>query len=291
MRGMWSRLCQAPAWVVFVGGLVCITGVAVLDFVTGVDWSLLLFSVIPVGAVAWCAGWPRAVPHILVASFGTAAAALNEDGNIVRAVWNTGTRALFLLGGALLLSRLRASMSNEYWRARTDALTGAFNRHAFEERAELELARARRSPLPLSAAFFDLDGLKWVNDHHGHEAGDELLRAFADAANEHIRATDALARVGGDEFVALLPGADRPEAVRVIDRIVAEFARYRPATGGASLSVGLVVWAGQPPEDVQELVSAADALMYNAKRRGGAQVITREVVPTRGTSSTRSFPI
>ena len=104
--------------------------------------------------------------------------------------------------------------------AHTDALTGLGNRRALEEALETAVARAARSNTGLGILYFDLVGLKAVNDRHGHQAGDDTIRAFASALAQSCRASDLTYRVGGDEFVALLPSTEPDEVGALIDRII-----------------------------------------------------------------------
>ncbi|HYB23220.1 MAG TPA: GGDEF domain-containing protein, partial [Solirubrobacteraceae bacterium] len=111
----------------------------------------------------------------------------------------------------LLLSRLAGE-------ARTDALTGLLNRRGFRERAALELARARREAQPVAVATFDVDHFKRVNDRWGHEVGDRVLARTCMLLAAQTRDIDVLARFGGEEFVALLPGCDSADAEAFTER-------------------------------------------------------------------------
>ena len=116
-------------------------------------------------------------------------------------------------------------------------------------------------------AFLDFDGLKQVNDVRGHAAGDAALIHLAKSSQAVLRPTDLLSRVGGDEFVLLLPDTDYDEATSVVRRIQGRLAE---ADGGepASVTAGLVTWHSAP-QSIEELFVEADALMYSAKRTGG----------------------
>jgi diguanylate cyclase (GGDEF)-like protein len=158
--------------------------------------------------------------------------------------------------------------------ARRDALTGLPNRRALEEELLREAARAARSGVPLSAVALDVDRFKLVNDGHGHAAGDAVLAAIAARAAAALRAGDVLARVGGEEFAALLPGADLPRAIEVAERIRARVAAEPVEAAGRPLAVtvslGCAVLA--PGEDGRSLLARADAKLYEAKRAGRDRV-------------------
>jgi diguanylate cyclase (GGDEF)-like protein len=141
----------------------------------------------------------------------------------------------------------------------TDQLTGLYNRHYMRDELQRMTAYAARRDRPFAIVSLDVDGLKAVNDSHGHEAGDALLRGIADALRAVLRSEDIAVRTGGDEFVVLLPDADRGEAVKVAYRI-----RQRIAgLGGNGVSTGIGVWRrGSEPE---EALREADAELYRAK--------------------------
>jgi diguanylate cyclase (GGDEF)-like protein len=149
--------------------------------------------------------------------------------------------------------------------ARRDALTGLVNRRGWEEALEAEMSRARRTGAALSVLMLDLDGLKVFNDTHGHQAGDRLIASAADAWATRLRPTDVLARFGGDEFVALLPGCEQATAVRVADALIAAL----PA--GGSCSAGVAEWDGA--EGGGALIARADAALYAGKRSGGGRTV------------------
>ncbi len=160
--------------------------------------------------------------------------------------------------------------------ARRDALTGLANRRAFEEALSREVARARRTGAALSVVALDIDHFKRVNDEHGHAAGDLVLAEVAARAQRALRAEDLLARVGGEELAALLPGAALAAAAEVAERIrraVCE-ATIPVATKAIDVAVSLGCAVLQPEErDGASLLARADARLYDAKRAGRNRVV------------------
>lgn len=245
-------------------GLSVIALGGVIDVTTGRDLSL---SIVYVGGVAFMA-WVGSFRVALLGTIGAAAAVLtdglvNTVGTGV-ALSNAVTALALLVGTAAIVDRLRKALIREAHQARYDPLTGLANRRACEERSELELARSQRSGEALSVAFVDFDGLKQINDNRGHAAGDAALIHLAKTAQAVLRPTDLLSRIGGDEFVLLLPETDHDDATAVIRRIQSRLAE---SVGGepASITVGLVTWRSAP-QTLNQLFVEADALMYNAKR-------------------------
>ena len=150
--------------------------------------------------------------------------------------------------------------------AQLDGLTGALNRRAFLEQLELELQRARRSNTAVTVVMYDLDQFKALNDAHGHPAGDAALRTFTRILERNVRTSDAVGRVGGDEFALILVGADAGDAAAILDRITTTLDTDAPAMGDVRASYG----TARAPDDgwsADALVEAADRRLYDHKRR------------------------
>ena len=153
-----------------------------------------------------------------------------------------------------------------------DALTGVASRSVLIDRLAKAVAQARRDHTTVGLIFLDLDGFKKINDTEGHEAGDEHLRHVAEETEGALREGDTLARVGGDEFVVLLPSVrDTGEVAGVAKRILERLnerweASVSGGRGSASLGIAAYPLDG---EDAETLLRHADAAMYTAKKRGG----------------------
>jgi diguanylate cyclase (GGDEF)-like protein len=156
-----------------------------------------------------------------------------------------------------LIAELRAT-------ALRDQLTGLPNRRAWHDRFDQELALAERSGRALSVAMLDLDRLKQVNDTHGHEEGDRLIRRCAHAWAGVLRRSDFLARFGGDEFVAVLPDCTRAGAEELAQRMLDAVPFEQ------TCSIGIAVW--DRGEAGYELVHRADQAMYAVKVDGGGSI-------------------
>jgi diguanylate cyclase len=169
-----------------------------------------------------------------------------------------------VIGTGLARAELFATMTEH---ATTDALTGLANRRSWEDQLTRAIAQAERTHETLSVAVCDVDGLKEINDRRGHAAGDELLRSIADRWRADARAADLIARVGGDEFAVLLPGADEAGAHDVVERLIGSL----PA--GTSVSFGIAEWDLR--EDALALMARADVRMYDEKHRGKTRSSSR----------------
>jgi diguanylate cyclase (GGDEF)-like protein len=159
----------------------------------------------------------------------------------------------------------------------TDALTGLANRRQLANLLEAEWQRGQRRAEPLAVAMIDIDHFKLYNDHYGHLIGDTCLRRVAAAINETVRTNDMVARYGGEEFVIVLPGATLEAASRVADRVrTAVLALAEPhaaaSAGLVTVSIGVASTLPAPEKVAEELVAAADAQLYRAKRDGRNRV-------------------
>jgi len=249
----------------------------VIDVTTGRNLSL---SIVYVAGVAFMAG-VGSFRIALLGAFGAGAAVLTDG--LVNSVGtgvafsNAVTALALLVATGAVVDWLRKALIRAANQARYDPLTGLANRRASERRAQLELARSQRSGEALSVAFLDFNGLKRKNDERGHAAGDAALVHLAETAQAILCPTDLLSRIGGDEFVLLLPDTDYDEATTVIRRIQSRLAE---SEGGApaSITVGLVTWRSAP-QSLDQLFVEPDALMYNAKRqRDTGEHLASEVI-------------
>jgi diguanylate cyclase len=155
-------------------------------------------------------------------------------------------------------------------RLMTDSLTGAHSRYAYERRLDEEFQRWQRHSQPLSFSIWDIDLFKRINDSYGHEAGDRLLRGVADLFSRNKRAEDFLARIGGEEFVLLLPMTtlDAAHAVAEKLRAAVETAAFRHHGEPVSVTISCGITefrAGDTPTSVYE---RADRALYQAKQQG-----------------------
>ncbi len=164
----------------------------------------------------------------------------------------------------------------------TDGLTGVQNRRYFEHRCQVEISQARRYQHPLACMFLDIDKFKRINDTHGHQSGDEVLRAVAHAIQTQLRAGDTIARYGGEEFVVLLPQTAGNYAQEIAERIRAAIAsqNFQAHSGkeiNVTISIGLAMLPAHCTSETVSshaslLVATADNALYQAKHNGRNRV-------------------
>lgn len=218
---------------------------------------------------------------------------LIRDGVVVGAltVGRTDPQAAFsdleLEGLGLVAAHAALAVANAFLHAEVeelavrDPLTGLYNRRHFDEALDRMIAGYRRdlvgAPRPLSAIIFDLDRFGAFNNEYGHQVGDVVLRTFADVLRQRFRASDLVARVGGEEFIAVLDGADREAAAATADEVRARLAQ-RPIEVGDGDRVLVTVSAGcaelDPADATREsLLRTADVALFMAKRAGRNRVV------------------
>ncbi|MEF2554571.1 diguanylate cyclase [Aurantimonas sp. A2-1-M11] len=165
--------------------------------------------------------------------------------------------------------------------AATDYLTGLSNRRAFVEDTEAALVDLRRTARKASLLTFDVDRFKSINDTHGHQSGDDALRAIATTCRSVLRSADLVARIGGEEFACFMPDIDAPDASLIAERLRHSIAALdvvsHPQSFKITVSIGV---ASMPPggATLDQMLVSADRAMYRAKREGRNCVRVQEVV-------------
>jgi diguanylate cyclase (GGDEF)-like protein len=231
--------------------------------------------VIPVLLVTWTDGLAWGIV------FGIASIALREtvawDQMPVstQLQWRIANAAAYVLVVAVAmagLQKLRRSQAQLAQLVTQDVLTNVLNARAFAERVGQELERNRRYPRPLALIYMDLDNFKVINDTHGHQTGDAVLRLVADAMRTSVRTSDVVGRLGGDEFGVLMPETDAPLADAAAKRLVVSLRNVFKGTPSVTASIGVVSCAATDAS-TDDLLRRADQAMYDAKKAGKDRVV------------------
>ncbi|MFH1887235.1 MAG: GGDEF domain-containing protein [Pseudomonadota bacterium] len=279
---MWQRLDNllgrlhpnALTALAFLGVL----AIGLADFLTGEEISFSVFYLGPVGLISW---YGSSVLGIGASGF-SAVVWLWADlsgGHVYShpfiPLWNCLVRLSFFIIVSRLATALRENLREKSAQALSDPLTGLSNSRQFFQDLAREMERGRRFGHPFTVAYLDLDNFKEVNDTLGHDTGNEVLRAVAQVLRESIRATDSLARMGGDEFAALFPETGAG-AAEILARKLREGVLSRMGEQGwpVTLSAGMITYE-KAPGDARKIVKQADDLMYEVKRQGKNGVLHR----------------
>lgn len=274
-RGKRSHDDALSRVLLLVAGVLAVLLIDGVDYLTRERLHLELFYVFPVGLIAWHLGRRAALfVGVLTAVVWLATDRLADPSRTMVwvPVWNSLLRVAFFSIVAEVLVRLREALREAQYLSSRDALTQALNARAFLRAVETEVARCRRYGHPFSVAYIDIDDFKRVNDRHGHQVGDELLRRVSEVLRSQLRQVDVVARLGGDEFAVLLPETRLPAARTALDKIQGRLeASLSADLPRITLSIGLVTFE-EAPRDVDEVIHRADALMYEVKRAGKASL-------------------
>jgi len=173
--------------------------------------------------------------------------------------------------------RLRANFEQSLSLALTDALTGLFNRRYVSAHLPRLLERAAADNKPVSVLMIDIDHFKAVNDTYGHHVGDEILREVADRTNRHVRNFDLVARLGGEEFLVIMPDTDRSGAMAVAERVRERISDQPFTTDDNNQTITVTVSIGAAVsrsvgDTAEQVIRRSDAALYEAKRGGRNRV-------------------
>jgi diguanylate cyclase (GGDEF)-like protein/PAS domain S-box-containing protein len=193
-----------------------------------------------------------------------------------QAVWNEHGTAIRLTGCQTDITARKLEQEHLSLEARTDGLTGLWNRREFDRALDFHVRAAKETCRSLSVCVFDLDNFKSINDSFGHVAGDRVLKAFGKVLRDNRRRQDVCCRLGGDEFVVLLPETEAREATRLANRVCAELqAIHFESDAGVRFGAGCSFGVGGPGE--ADVLSAADGLLYVAKKQAKKQAVNKTV--------------
>lgn len=251
--------------------------VGALDYITGWQVSFSIFYLAPILFATWyCSTSAGVVLSILSTMLWLVSDLLTavEYDHPVIPYWNAAVRFAFFFLVSFVLGKLKGKLALEKEMARTDNLTGAYNSRAFYELAETEMKRARRYGRPFTMAYIDLDNFKLVNDSKGHAEGDQVLSVVARILRDNIRETDVVARLGGDEFAAMFIETDEVQTGVIVEKLRSKLDQVMTDGGWPiTFSIGAITYHRILPSSVQEMITAADRLMYQAKERGKNQAV------------------
>ena len=269
---------------IVIFSILAILTVFLIDLTNGKEIWLHILYVFPIGVLAFsCVGITPVVIGVLLSSvflvltllsYGLPTAAVTANLLIALA-------ANMLVAGLTRLAR-SGSIAMETV-ATTDALTGLHNRRSFEKLAEREIVRNNRHRSTFSLALLDLNQFKLLNDSRGHGVGDQALRLFADVLRTNIRQVGSAARIGGDEFVIMMPRTDGKDCAALCQKLSSTIAdRMKDAGFAVTASVGYVCSDDAPDSTLAALMQKADEAMYAAKdeSRRRKTVLSHSCSPT-----------
>lgn len=258
---------RSPGWFAIVVAGVVLAAVAALEARLGYPPGLRLLSLLPVWLATRLGGFRIG---ILLAGLATLWR-IHADYRVLHViqaedVWFNAFLYLTLYAGIVaFVAQIERTLQRVNRLAKHDPLTGLLNRRALFEFGFHAIEKAGRLDRPLTLVLFDCDRFKEINDHFGHRTGDELLKLAGRVLERDARATDVVARWGGDEFVALLVGADRLQAKTYVERVHQAFERESHLLGFPTTFSSGIAELGLDGGTVTELLETADRAMYRRK--------------------------
>lgn len=239
------------------------------------DARLGILYIIPVLLITWTEGLAWGIVFGVASLTLREAVAWDQMPAHTPLTWRIVNPAAYVAVVALAMAGLQKLRRSQAALARLvtqDALTAVLNARAFAERLGQELDRNRRYPRPLALLYMDLDNFKIINDTHGHQTGDAVLRLVADAMRSSVRTADVVGRLGGDEFAVLMPETDAQLANEVAKRLVASLRTVFKGTPNVTASIGVVACTATDAS-TDDLLGRADQAMYDAKKMGKDRVV------------------
>ena len=272
-------ICYKPGprqrWAIIALAWLCVILIGMAHYASGPLIALYAFYLAPILLVTWFVGarWGTATAVLSTANWIWVDIGLMPEWQVEFIVLlNESLRFGMYMLLVIVSWQWRKALDRESALARVDALTQMPNRRAFFELARIELERARRHGHSLTAIMLDLDNFKAVNDQLGHQAGDELLRAFSDVLLHETRSYDVVGRLGGDEFALVLPETGAAAAMAFSEKLRREvLAAMEKGKWPVTVSLGVATFE-RMPKDVDQLLNRADRLMYDVKQAGKNQI-------------------
>lgn len=253
--------------------------IGILDYVTGYKLGFSIFYLIPIVLIVWCFGLNSGIIISFVSTIVWAMAdiaARGEELELFIMVWNSSIRMGFFITVTTILANLMQSLEREKTLARTDFLTGVANNQSFMEFFNDELNRSKRYRRPFTLVYLDCDEFKTVNDSLGHETGNRVLKEVATTMAKTIRPIDKVGRLGGDEFLVLMPETGVEESKNAVKRLERELLKTMKLNNwDVTFSIGAASFIA-PIQSASEIISQVDKLMYFAKNNGKNRIVYGE---------------
>lgn len=260
--------------------LLCVAVIGIIDYLIGPGISVGILYLAPTALATWYIGRKSGIAVALLSAIAGRATDVITGFIIVHpwlTAWNVVVHLGFMVIIVSLITHQKSFLRIEQQLARTDSLTGIFNRGEFINRLQYVFNIAKREHWSVTLAYIDIDDFKHINDEKGHAEGDKVLRLVAAQLLASVRHTDIVARVGGDEFAVALPHGDRKAAESFIQQLLSALPiAINEAT--VTCSIGCLTFS-PPPPDAESALKATDVLMYQVKKRGKNNVTYAEFIP------------
>ncbi len=244
-----------------------------LDYITGPELNLAYFHLVPIFLIVWNSGFLAGAAYsffctIVIAVIEWMTSYPSGHGFSSNEFLNGCANLVFFLIFSFVLDRLNKNLDKVTYMAERDGLTGLLNFQTFFQKAGQEMKANAQKGLPFTVVYFDMDNFKQINDTLGHAEGDEVLVLVGNTLKTNLRKNDLSARIGGDEFVLMLPDLSMAQAEARIPEIFEKLNHVmRESNRDVTFSAGAVTYV-RAPQSIKDAIRDADGLMYKAKKKG-----------------------
>lgn len=275
-----GKIGKTSRMLLIISGYVLLALFCIADMRTSYEFPFAYLYLLPVAAITWFVGpW-----HGLFAAFLSGGAWVMAEIKSTHVYshptflfWNGILNLALFLVFTILLAKIKDVLEQEKNFSRTDSLTQVANAKAFNELATLDIKRSRRYKHPLTAAYLDLDNFKEIDRKFGLDVGNTLLFTVAYTIKKNIREVDTVARIGGDEFILLLPNTGFEPAQVVLNRInKAILAVMEENKWPVTISIGAASFLN-PPDQADEILKITDGLLMEIKKKGGNGINAKDM--------------
>ncbi len=274
-RKINNYLEYSPKIVAVLWGIFILIFIGLIDFKINLDISFSIFYLLPIVIPSWFVSKEVGLLMAVLSAWTESIANLTLvylDSISLSFCWNASVKISWYLIVSYLIYKLRSGLDREQELARIDDKTGVANKRLFFELSRLEVKKANRYRHPLTVVYMDIDDFEKINRELSYAIGDKILQVAAETIKSNIRETDIIARIGGDEFIILLPGNGYESAQTVIYRLQKELLLIMDNNDWpVTFSIGAVTFIN-PPNSVEEMIQCADRLMYLVKTNGKNQL-------------------
>ena len=265
------KIKKPNKYIVLLISILTVAILGITDYISGFEMSFSIFYLLPISFTILLSDFKLGIIISLLSAFSWYLADISSGhiyNSLFTPIWNSVMRFGYFMIHTYFFSQFIKLYEKTKINSLTDSLTGIANTRYFMEFFEREIKKAKRTNLPFTLLYIDLDNFKFINDTSGHQVGDSLLKMIAKTVNGSIRPSDIFARLGGDEFAILLPESDYSESNNLIKRIKKTIeTELKKNNWPITVSIGAITYKNFE-NTISEMIKQADDFMYKVKKDG-----------------------
>ena len=265
------KIKKPNKYIVLLISILTVAILGITDYISGFEMSFSIFYLLPISFTILLSDFKLGIIISLLSAFSWYLADISSGhiyNSLFTPIWNSVMRFGYFMIHTYFFSQFIKLYEKTKINSLTDSLTGIANTRYFLEFFEREIKKAKRTNLPFTLLYIDLDNFKFINDTSGHQVGDSLLKMIAKTVNGSIRPSDIFARLGGDEFAILLPESDYSESNNLIKRIKKTIeTELKKNNWPITVSIGAITYKNFE-NTISDMIKQADDFMYKVKKDG-----------------------